>query len=479
MSFPSKRSLASLALAFAVANALPAQTSPNLEKRCVLEPWGTPSADLWTSSGTTDWLNNWWDHNSPYWGADGFSKSFGEMWLGDYNHICNIDDPTSCDFETLYVLQAMKNLRDWQAGVVQANTWNAAIGALRTLKWTETFYRQPADNTLVLKEIILALQMIGGMMAAPLGLKSTLASSLFNGVSSGFGNTISAPKDQTIVKAADLGNTLADWFESGMTSMFSMNDALFKGSLMTTMDQSRLTSYGATMTKALAIQTLWSQGGVFLIAYNPLGTCDEDQYGPQEAKWCGDDGKVYYLYSYDGNNVVAPPGLDQLGKDDFADISMVNVIKSSMGAYNVAQYDYNAAVAKQRALDAIIHGDVNTGRTPQEFGPDWEGTFRIPFCDMTNTRVHEGFPVDMVTGYGSSPPLCGPICNNDADLTARFWKATGIDGTLNSDTNCASAKIQANTPPPPTTTLDCNKDCFSGFVVDPGLCQQQCGGFGI
>jgi hypothetical protein len=128
--------------------------------------------------------------------------------------------------------------------------------------------------------------------------------------------------------------------------------------------------------------------------YSWRRACGDNQgigTGPNET-WCGPaTNTAWYLYFWEADSssvvldhhkygwVTAPPGSDQLGQGAYTNITVANVIESSVRAYAVAGYDYTADVASARLGDAVTHGWAN----PMADGAAWEGLFTIPVCNVS------------------------------------------------------------------------------------------------
>ena len=156
--------------------------------------------------------------------------------------------------------------------------------------------------------------------------------------------------------------------------------------------------------------------------------------GPEEGSLCIDD-QIWYLYGYEKNTdaggkksgvaLRAPPGMDKLGKGDFAFVTKEDVIRSSVAANKVASLDYTESVAKDQIMNALETGKGNP------FEPSWEGTFTIPVCDV-GILIYHDYPKDdksrILVPYGKEPRWCGPICEHDNVVTQTFYEAAHLKG---------------------------------------------------
>jgi hypothetical protein len=103
-----------------------------------------------------------------------------------------------------------------------------------------------------------------------------------------------------------------------------------------------------------------------------------------------------------------------------------DILNSSLDAWNVAGYDYNADTAASRAHDAIS----SAWASPGSKGASWEGIFTVPVCDVSGAigqNWDHGEYILQPYGHESRPVWCGDLCG-DADKTKAFIDAAQMDG---------------------------------------------------
>ena len=77
------------------------------------------------------------------------------------------------------------------------------------------------------------------------------------------------------------------------------------------------------------------------------------------------------------DDVVLVTGLRGLA-GDYASVIVQDIVLSSLGAYEIAGYDYDNMTAYSRVKSALEGQWANPGAQ----GPRWEGTFTIPVCNV-------------------------------------------------------------------------------------------------
>ena len=197
-----------------------------------------------------------------------------------------------------------------------------------------------------------------------------------------------------------------------------------------------LTEVSNTMTGMLlgtAINSLWRSQKVGIVGGLPCGADQGIGLGPKEFEVCR-DGTAWYIYHWeeqrqlgglDGAGVIAPHGMDKLGKGDYSLITYKDVILSSLAAWDVAGLDYTEDTGLKRVKDAIETGDGKS------FGPSWEGIFNIPVCNVENVPWVGDFDHkdEVLTPYGEEeePRWCGPICSIDQVETDKFLISANME----------------------------------------------------
>ena len=228
--------------------------------------------------------------------------------------------------------------------------------------------------------------------------------------------------DDTFSKAADVGAALASTFVKSLQNMVAGNDLIMgggnfdgAGDVRSFIQNGSFLSFGgvdevaamntmSAMLVSVAINALYRQQKVFIMGGGPCNDTGAIGTGPQNAKVCR-DGQAWYLYFWQEDThftldhhqwgwVTNPPGATQLGQGEYTGISVdvsdclspqadasqdvclffQDIINSSLDAYNVAEYNYTAAMVQERALETIKSGLAN----PAAEGPAWEGIFTVP-----------------------------------------------------------------------------------------------------
>jgi hypothetical protein len=260
--------------------------------------------------------------------------------------------------------------------------------------------------------------------------------------------------DDTFQKSADLGGVLGEIVLESLKTFTAANNQLMSGQSYNDVDIRTYLSGGAflafdgvdknavsdAMTNMLigtAINQLYRTQKIFIMGG---GACGDNQgigSGPEQASICR-DGKAWYLYYWQENDVISttshqwgwvasPPGADQLGQGAYSGVSVQDIIESSLDAYNVAGYNYDADTRAARAEDAI----ANAWASPGSKGAAWEGIFTVPVCDV-GSAVDADYEYKQYIlqpyGHDSRPIWCGPVCKGDLQTTKDFIHAANMDG---------------------------------------------------
>ncbi|KAL8647808.1 MAG: hypothetical protein Q9226_006275 [Calogaya cf. arnoldii] len=186
---------------------------------------------------------------------------------------------------------------------------------------------------------------------------------------------------------------------------------------------------------AHGINALWRQWNVYVyyVWLDDAGAkpgdkntkCDLDRSGPQNSKYCADEG-VYYLYLYkksvgqDGG-AGEPYGLGKLTAAPYK-INPIWVVESSVRSYKAQGIEYDASKPGLGVLGAVDIDDYLN--SPERL----EGTWTLPVCDGSSRGR---FNVDYMTNKNYSPvggrgePPCA--CGIDGRDTAKFMKAAHLE----------------------------------------------------
>ncbi|KAI1100645.1 hypothetical protein F4804DRAFT_336057 [Jackrogersella minutella] len=497
--------LLSLLFVSQAVTALPANqpTSSNglghLNRRCgaVSQFYGQKAQD-WQSTNTDQWLDNWISSHSSDISSNsgGFAGAFGQWGIGNPDWTCRDDgSDSSCDLDvcdnrvindrgddirpTYYVLEAINRLHSYFRGISEAFEVSAIASSLSKESWSQTFY-QPKNNDQTistLKEVLNAVTTVLSIGAAFAGLGEGMAltgavagamSTVAGGASVAGQLQLTAAKDDTFQKDADLGAVLSKVVVESMKSFTSANDELMAGKnynntgdIKSYLQGGAFVDFGGVDKNSVidvmnsfllgnAVNELWRQQKIFILGGANCGDGQGIGTGPKDYTVCR-DGKAWYLYYWhEGNGdalsekqwgyVTYPTGADKLGQGDFAGVTVSDVINSSLDSYNVAEYNYDANTAASRVHDALSNGWKNPGSQ----GPSWEGTFTIPVCDVSAAVGQDWQDKQYILEEydGNARPVwCGPICSNDWDKTKRFINAAQM-GNFKSPKHLCKGNIQ-------------------------------------
>ncbi|OTA59755.1 hypothetical protein K449DRAFT_466779 [Hypoxylon sp. EC38] len=480
--------LTSLVLFSSSVTALPADTSPAngfLHRRCgtVSQFYNQKQSD-WQSHNVDQWLSSWISNhssdisNNPY----GFAGAFGKWAIGNPDWSCRDDgSSSSCDLDpcdnrvlnslgddirpAYYVLESINRLHSYFMGMAQSFSTSSIGASLKKESWSTTFY-QPKNNDKTIstiREILNAVTAVVGVAvafatagAAPIVAASAAAMSTAVGAGMSAGSIqLQSEKDDTLEKDAQLGDVLGSIVVSSLKTFTAINNDLMVGKNYN--NQGDITSYlkngafvdfgGVDKNGVIdvinaflignAVNELWRQQKIFILGGGKCGDGEGIGSGPKDYSICR-DGKAWYLYYWhEGNGdpfsakqwgyVTMPPGADKLGQGDFKDVTIADVINSSIDSYNVAEYNYDASKAQERVKEAI----EGAWRNPGYQGTSWEGTFTIPVCDVSGAigQNWEGKEYILEEYDANARPVwCGPICSNDWDKTSRFINAANMGG---------------------------------------------------
>ncbi|KAL8881618.1 MAG: hypothetical protein Q9198_001212 [Flavoplaca austrocitrina] len=179
------------------------------------------------------------------------------------------------------------------------------------------------------------------------------------------------------------------------------------------------------------INALWKQYNVY-VYYTWLNDvnakpgdskCDLDRSGPQDSKYCADDG-VYYLYMYraDRGGADYPYGGAKLAADPY-NIDPIWAVESSVRSFKAQGLNYDAeATDLSKLLGA--RGIDDYLNSPERL----EGTWTLPICDGSswgrfNVDYTSQKDYDPKGGRGEPPCVCGI----DGRDTATFLRAANFN----------------------------------------------------
>ena len=332
-----------------------------------IQPYLQPNASSWALANTDQWFNAWWTKNSERFDPTyGFAESFGYMYTGNPNYNCQDNGADgNCEVDpcnnavltsagssmvpAYYVLESMTHLLQYFKALEEAFV-NAGIqAALVKDNWAYTYYVDKNDfSSTEISVLIIALTTVINIVAAfagPLGegiaMGITAAAAAGSGLLYADRIMATAPhENDTPLKAAQMGATLASLFQQGMASFTQANNLLMKGSQYGNQDIRGYISGGAyltgpnpnitaitqtadTLLASVAINQLWKQQKIFIMGGGPCDDSGGIGNGPQEAKLCRNNQAWYLFYwqEYLGQihlgkkqwgNVAAPPGMDSL-----------------------------------------------------------------------------------------------------------------------------------------------------------------------
>lgn len=331
----------------------------------------------WTQAGVGPWFDGWWEQNKQSFQTEGgFAGTFGSTYLGNPNWRCKDDGSSDCEFDpcnqpvlnsaqadiqpAYLVLQSTQNLHSFFQGLSQAFQVSAIFASLAKDDWAFKFYRDKRDfSKTSLKEVVNAITSAVGVIAAfaaPFAsivkIAASAANTLFTaGVNGAKYMLESRPTNDTPVKSAAMGADMAQAFIQSIMHLITANDKLMAGeSYLDTGDIRKYFANGAfldfqgidktvviekarDMLASIALNFLWKQQKIFILGGGSCDDLDGIGTGPQEAKLCIDN-KAWYLFFWkefggihwfskkQWGNVDAPPGFDELGKGDFANITI-------------------------------------------------------------------------------------------------------------------------------------------------------------
>lgn len=257
--------------------------------------------------------------------------------------------------------------------------------------------------------------------------------------------------------AASLGSAIAETAHTTFADLITTNNVIMKGGsladnstletflhggafLDVTVDKVRAMDTMGTMIQGQAINQLWRQNKIFILGGGACGDNEGLGSGPQLYVYCDPKtNKAWYMFFWMANDVISvtphqwgwmapPPGADDIGQGLFPNISMSDVIVSSINTWKADHngYNYTASMFQNRTADALKNGWAD----PREEGPRWEGIFQIPVCDIGVMKDVDFQGKEYVLqdyGHESRPNWCAPICSNSTKATKAFIHAANMD----------------------------------------------------
>ncbi|KAH8721753.1 hypothetical protein BGZ61DRAFT_515977 [Ilyonectria robusta] len=297
---------------------------------------------------------------------------------------------------------------------------------------------------------------------------SSALGALLNGVGTGYREVVKYPASQSFNDFADLGVFMTNVFEQTRSALNDMQENLATGNYWggkrffdyaaggvflpgpgkefsadpTASELTLLRQYLQKQFNARAINYIWRQQKIFITYTTDVdGSCEQDQQGPQDMKYCREgDAGVYYMYwwheasvgagsttglnNFDTGKMDHPTGWDKLAAgwvDEGYQLELKDVFESSISAYQVAKFSYDGENAVKRAQEAVTDGWAN----PWDQGTSWEGTFTIPVCDTGDVSYN--------VQVGDRIMPCGCGGGNEVD---DWKKAAKFDGYTTYDDQC-------------------------------------------
>ena len=358
-----------------------------------------------------------------------------------------------------YVTEAINRLHSYFTGMSQAFETAAIGAALAKDSWATTFYKDKDDKSVgPLREMMAAATIGVGLATAAAGLLPPVgaaAAAAMGALVLGYMQAAAASyglhKDDTFEKSADLGRMLGNIVMDTVKSFVSANNILMRGhdyegrdirsylagGLFVDfggVDKNKVTDTVNNIFVAQSINALWRKQKIFIMGGVPCGDKTLG-YGNANAMVCIDN-KAWFLYYWQENDVISltqhqwgwtngPPGADQLGRGDYAGVTIRDVITSSLNSYIAAGYSYNYTFGADRVVSAFKDGWAN----PSDQGPAWEGTFTLPVCDIgwaMDQDVEDKQYILQPWGHDFRPHWCGLVCSGNRQQTQDFINAANM-----------------------------------------------------
>ncbi|OQE12672.1 hypothetical protein PENVUL_c001G08432 [Penicillium vulpinum] len=387
--------------------------------------------------------------------------------------------------EAYYVLQAINNLHGFFLGLDESFNIPAVVAALDNDEIVNNFWfdENNWDSTL-LKQLLnifgTLLALLAGALAAP-ALAATLAgsvpaivassSALVTGGINAAGISISSVTSNDITQS-NLGHMMGQAVNSIAGSFVSINNELMFGNGYGNsgdirkylqggawVDYPGLQKNGARDTmialiQSMMINSLWRMQRVFILGGGACGDGQGIGHGisaPDDNYICDEDNRAWYLYFWQKESgggvkrkpqgwVSRPWGSDRMGASPrleteggsgpfWKNLKPQDAIKSSLKSFRAAGNNYTQDTFTNRVGDMFaseLHSD----------GASMEGLWTIPVCDISKTidpsfRYSRKGGILHPYGWDERPDWCGPICENDKDKTAEFFRAANFKDDFN------------------------------------------------
>ena len=241
-----------------------------------------------------------------------------------------------------------------------------------------------------------------------------------------------------------------------------ISDFVEKGSFLnTTIDEIAAINSTSALLLGQAINQFWLLNRIFIIGGD---ACDNPQLGPGPRGYtiCK-DGKRWAFYWWvtvrPDSSVTAdigkigymtmPPGADKLGQGLYLNITLQDVMSSSLDLF--AQYPYNYANRNQSSDDVRSQLYAANWTTTRQ-ALNLTGTFTLPVCDISSAinadpnnlkgALDEYATVTTTPGTPVGFPLCGPVCGGDAPSTQAFKNILQISDDLWLPGNCEPRPVE-------------------------------------
>ncbi|CAD6586011.1 MAG: hypothetical protein ASARMPRED_002372 [Alectoria sarmentosa] len=287
-------------------------------------------------------------------GSYGNSGAYGNRAMGNPDFNCQNDESSSdcdvdlCDMIPLntnpdvanvyYIMESLDRFHTCFTGLSQAFEVSAIATALSKDDWAETFYVDKEVKSITALRLVFAfLQIIIGIGAALAGMGLAVGDAIASGGIALFGGATNAAIAAIATHSAYTKDLhYGRWCES----------------------ISGPANYSVSVDDVAWYLYWWS------VVPEQAEHTFAGQTLPTQKKRQEDD-------------VVLVTGLRGLA-GDYASVIVQDIVLSSLGAYEIAGYDYDNMTAYSRVKSALEGQWANPGAQ----GPRWEGTFTIPVCNV-------------------------------------------------------------------------------------------------
>ncbi|KAG7008969.1 hypothetical protein G7Y79_00004g015530 [Physcia stellaris] len=464
-----------------------------------------PTPKDWHEHDMNKRLRAWWAEHEKDIKAHGFAAAVGIWALDTPDFDCrlggsdaNCEFQVSCQYRSLncmseddarfayYLLKSIQNVHAYFNVQAKAIATAASDAAFRKDGFAYHFdHNEQRDlgKLALILGISQALFSLGAAVTPALvpeasammaGVWSAGANNLFAGLNNVFLTALETqPQDQG-VKAAELGIKMGRTFTEVSKQLVIMNDALMKGETVSDLgDMRKLLESGLWLSydgfdrikmieafsdrlTAQAINILWRAQKVFIIGGGKCGDGQGVGTGPSDGVWCREsDNTAWYLYHWQDFHgllsftdskygyIMWPHGMHDLGKGDYARITVKDVIESSVRTYEAqkAAAPPGSMEFKQTAqseLDATIK-DIMSGKSVLEEAVRAPFVFTIPVANIS--KAANGVPTHppirlknkILRPYTTKPKkhqhrahFCGPIAEGDLSITRHWMDAANM-----------------------------------------------------